>query len=658
MKNVLPAILILLLSAPNAVSAQKAKSFDVKSPDGLLVLHVEAGANTQWSVQRKGQPVILPSVLSLHLEGGEILGNNARILSSVATPVRTQFNAINYRKAVVKDEYNQLTLKCRGDYGLVFRVYNNAVAYRFTTARKGELTIKNEEVNVNFTADHPSFIPIQWDYRDGQIFNTSFEALYREIPLSRFPKDSLAFLPLLADAGSLGKIEILEADLEDYPGMYMDLNQTGKGLKGVWAPYPLEGHKVARNFIPTKRADYIARTSGTRNFPWRVAVIVEHDRELLDCDIVQQLASPSRLTDISWIKPGQVAWDWWNDWNISHVDFRAGLNTETYKYYIDFAAANHLSYIIVDEGWTTEQDLTVTKPAFDLKTIVEYGKQKDVGVILWATWYAVANQMDKAFPFFEAQGVKGLKIDFFDRDDQVVVASTYEIAKKAAEHHLLVDYHGIYKPTGLQRTYPNLVGVEGVKGMENVKWAMENVPRYDVTLPFIRNLAGPMDYTSGAMRNATQAIFRPVNSMPMSQGTRCHQLAMYVVFDVPNQMLSDNPTAYMKEQESTDFITRIPVTFDETVALDGRVGRYVALARRKGESWYVGAMTDWTPRDLVLDFSFLGAGTYKATIFRDGINADRDATDYKKEIITVKAGDNIPVRLMNGGGWAAILEKM
>jgi len=655
MKNKFIGILVSLLF-PLMLSGAAVKSYDVQSPAAQLVLHVEAGPKMLWSASLKGKTLILPSALSMELADGTILGNGARILSADKKAVNTQFNAFNYIKAVVRDEYNQLTLRCQGDYSIEFRVYNNAVAYRFITARKGELVVRNEEVSINFTADHPVFVPIQWDYRDGQNFNTSFEALYREIPLSKFPKDSLAFLPILADAGDC-KVLILEADLEDYPGMYMDLNTSGKGLKGVWAPYPLDAHKVARNYVPVKRADYIAKTKGTRSFPWRVAVVTEADKDLLSCDIVQQLAAPSRITDISWIKPGQVAWDWWNDWNISHVDFRAGLNTETYKYYIDFAAENHLSYIIVDEGWTTEKDLTVTKPGFDLKAIVDYGKQKDVGVILWTTWYAALNQKDIAFPFFEKAGVRGLKIDFLDRDDQVAVASTYEIASKAAEHHLLVDYHGIYKPSGLQRTYPNVVGYEGVKGMENVKWANENVPRYDVTLPFIRNVAGPMDYTPGAMRNASMPVFRPINSMPMSKGTRCHQLAMYVVFHVPLQMLSDNPTAYRKEQECTDFITAIPTTFDETIPIDGKAGRYVAIARRKGDTWYVGAMTDWSPREMTLDFSFLGTGTYKATVFKDGINADRDGTDYKKEEIEIRAGDRLGIRMMDGGGWAAILTK-
>jgi alpha-glucosidase len=653
----IPVLLLGFLLCSSILNAQKTKHFKIESPDGAIILEVDAGAKLEWSVRFNGKQIIVPSPVSMTLETGEILGDNAEIKTADEESIDTRFNAINYRRKVVSDLCNQLTLNCKNDYGIIFRVYNDAVAYRFFTKKKGEIIIRNEEANFNFPEDYKAFIPIQWDYRDGKIFNSSFEALYREIKISQFPRDSLAFLPLLVDLGNNIKAEVLEVDLEDYPGMYLDLNKTGQGFKGVFAPYPLEIYIRGINIIPSRRAEYIARTGGTRSFPWRAVVITSRDKDLLNCDIVQKLASPNRLEDISWIEPGQVSWDWWNDMNITHVDFKAGINTPTYKYYIDFASANNIPYIILDAGWTTEQDLTKTRPDIDLEELTAYGKQKKVGIILWASWKAVQQQMEKAFPFFAELGIKGFKIDFIDRDDQVAVASVYEIARLAAQHHLLIDYHGIFKPTGLQRTYPNVVGWEGVKGMENVKWANEDVPRYDVTLPYIRNLSGPMDYTPGAMRNSNQANFRPINSMPMSKGTRCHQLAMYVIFEVPLQMLSDNPTIYMKEQECTDFITKVPTSFDETVPLDGKVAEYVAIARKKDNTWYVGAMTNWSRRELILDFSFLEEGDYEGVIFKDGINADRDATDYKKEVIKIRSGDKLTINLSNGGGWAARIEK-
>ena len=657
MRNKLTGLIFLLL-CPIIINGQKAKVYELKSPNGSIALKVEAGAKLEWSVQHKGRQIIGPSAISLLLQSGEVLGENAKISPPKIEKINISFNAVNYRKSVVSDICNQITLNCKGNYGVIFRVYNNAVAYRFFTKRPGEIIIKNEEANFNFSEDHKAFIPIQWDYRDGKKFNSSFEALYREINLSKFPKDSLAFLPVLIDAGQNMKVVLLEADLEDYPGMYLDLNSSGKGLKGVYAPYPLETYVKGINIIPDKRADFIAKTNGARSFPWRVAVISEEDKDLLNCDIIQILASPSRIQDISWIKVGQVSWDWWSNMNISHVDFRAGMNTASYKYFIDFASSYKIPYIILDGGWNTRGDLTRAKPEINLEELVAYGNQKNVGLIVWASWQDILAQKEKAFPFYNKVGIKGMKIDFIDRDDQVAVTSTYEIAKLAAENKLLVDYHGVFKPTGLQRTYPNVVGYEGVKGMENVKWANEDVPRYDVTLPFVRNLAGPMDYTPGAMRNSNSANFRAINSMPMSKGTRVHQMAMYVVFEVPLQMLSDNPTIYIREKECTDFITKVPTTFDETVPLDGKVAEYAAIARRKGDTWFVGAMTNWTPRELTIDFSFLGDGNYRAEVFRDGINSDRDATDYKKEVDIIKKGDKLTVKLMNGGGWTARLEKM
>jgi len=661
MNNFLVLVYLFFFATSN-LCAQKNKVLQVSSPDGLIVVDVEDGPKLQWSVKHKGQVIIAPSEIGLHLETGEALGTDAKIVSSKLEKVKKEITAINYKKATISDEYHQLTIRFKGDFGVLVRAYNDGVAYRLFTSRKEDLIIKNEIVNFNFTDDHPTFIPVVRDLRGKEIYINSFEALYKEANISQFNPDTLAFLPLLVDIGGGKKAVILEADLEDYPGMFVNVNQqTPKGFMGVFAPYPLEeeqGGFNKLNLMVTKRADYIARTRGTRSYPWRVVVISQSDKELLNNDIVQKLAAPPRIADISWIKPGKVAWDWWNNWNISNVDFRAGINTPTYKYYIDFAAANKLEYIVMDEGWSESTDMTKVSSKIDLEEIVAYGKEKGVGVILWATWYALTQQIDNVFDKYSKMGVKGFKIDFLDRDDQKMVASTYAIAEKAAKYKLMVDLHGMYKPTGLQRTYPNVVGFEGVKGLENTKWARDDVPRYDVSIPFIRMVAGPMDYTPGAMKNANRANFRPIHASPMSQGTRCHQLAMYVIFEEPIKMLSDNPTIYMKEQECTDFISRIPTTFDETVAMDGKVGEYVALARRRANTWYVGAMTNWNAREMTLDFSFLPKGNYEAEIFKDGINADREATDYKKEIVKIDAGDKVKIQMSTGGGWIAILKRV
>ncbi len=637
-----------------------AQIIHVKSPNGKIDMVLESGAKILWSVKHENTEVIAPSTISLTLGGGVVLGNNASVISTKNSKVNASFATPIYKKKMVIDEYNQVVVNFKGGFGLILRAYNDGVAYRFFTSMKGQIIIESEEADFNFSKDHKAFIPYVRDLREKDMYSSAFESLYDEIPLSKFVKDSLAISPLLIDLGNGKKAAITEAELEDYPGMFLTRNnQTQHGLQGAFAHYPKEerlGGFNKMNYMVAKREPFIAKTSGTRNFPWRAIIISESDKDLLNNDMVQKLSTPSQIADVSWIKPGKVAWDWWNDWNISKVDFKAGINTETYKYYIDFASKNNIEYVVVDEGWSKETDLLKVSPSMNIEELINYGKQKNVGIILWASWYAINQVLDDAFSQYSKMGVKGFKIDFIDRDDQKMVKSLYDIAKKAASYKLFIDYHGMYKPTGIQRTYPNIVNFEGVKGLENAKWTPnDDMPRYETSIPFIRMLAGPLDYTPGAMRNATRADFRPSNSMPMSQGTRCHQLGMYVVFEAPLQMMADSPTAYMKEQESTTFISQIPTTFDETVALDGKVGEYVAIARKKSDSWFVGGLTNWSAREMTIDLSFLGNGTYSAEIFKDGINAGKDATDYKREIVKVTSTDKLKLNMANGGGFAIII---
>ncbi|WP_205589817.1 glycoside hydrolase family 97 protein [Mucilaginibacter celer] len=627
MNKFLAAAFFVCFSASITI-AQTSKNYHVKSPDGKIDLSITTGSNIQWWVKHEDTEIITPAAISLTLQSGEVLGK-LPIVKSAKTSVKNEyFSTPIYKKDKVHDQYNQLTISFKGDYSLIFRAYDDGVAYRFVTQKNDDITITNEEAGFNFKADDKAWLPFVNDYRNKDKWTTSFEALYGNLKLSEVTKDSLAFLPVLVDVGNGKKAAILEADLQDYPGMY--LTGAGQSLQGAFAKYPTvetTGGYANMNYVVNGRADYIAKTLGTRSFPWRVVVISTNDKQLANSDMVQKLAEPPRVKDLSWIKPGKVAWDWWNNWNITHVDFKAGINNPTYKYYIDFASANKVEYVVLDEGWSNIVDLNQISPDINLPELVAYAKQKNVGLILWTSWYALTRQTDAAMAKFSAMGIKGFKIDFIDRDDQKMVSSLYEIAQKAVDHHLIVDYHGMYKPSGIQRTFPNILNFEGVKGLENVKWGVKDHPGYDVSIPFIRMLSGPMDYTPGAMRNASKANFRPVNGNPMSQGTRCHQLAMYTIFEAPLQMMADNPTAYQKEQESTDFIAAVPTTFDETVALSGKVGEHVAIARRKGSTWHIGAMTNWDARELTIDFSFLGEGTYKAVIFEDGVNADRDGTD-------------------------------
>ncbi|NML67881.1 glycoside hydrolase family 97 protein [Hymenobacter sp. RP-2-7] len=648
-----------LLLLASAGRAQRLTAYHVKSPDGQLDLSVQVGPTIEWAVQHAGTPIITPSALALTLARGEVLGRNAVVASAKTEAVNTTIASPIYKKSQVVDHYNQLTLTLKGNYGLVLRAYNDGVAYRFFTRRKGRLTVQREQATFNFAQDFPALVPLVRDLRvPTDPYMSSFESLYSPLKLSAIKPDTLAFLPALVEVSGGKKVVVLESDVEDYPGMFVQANgAAAPGLHGDFARYPAK--EVAGGFhnmqlVVPERANFIAQTSGTRSFPWRAVVVSTDDKALLDNDMVYKLAAPSRVKDVSWIKPGKVAWDWWNDWNLTHVDFKAGINTLTYKYYIDFAAANKLEYVILDEGWSQETNILQVVPAIDLAELIAYGKQKGVGIILWANWHAISEKMEAAYAQYAKTGAKGFKIDFLDRDDQKMVESSYLLARRAADYHLLVDFHGMHKPDGLQRTYPNVLNYEGVKGLENSKWTLhDDVPRYDVTIPFIRMVAGPMDYTPGAMRNATEAEFHPSNALPMSQGTRCHQLAMYVVFEAPLQMLADSPSAYQKEPESTNFIAQVPTTFDQTVALAGQVGECAALARRQGRTWYVGALSNWTARDLTLDCAFLGPGTYEMVLFRDGPNADRDATDYQREVRRVTAQDKLALHLGSGGGWAA-----
>ena len=496
-----------------------------------------------------------------------------------------------------------------------------------------------------------------------QFFN-SFEQPYVNETITSLNDKRLKILPLLVDLGDGRKVCITEADLEDFPGMFLN-NETGKpSLKAVHAPYPKVKEQGGHNqlqMLVKERENYIAKTSGTRSFPWRAFIISRNDKELADCDMVYRLASPSRVNDISWIKPGKVAWDWWNDWNLYGVDFRAGINNPTYKYYIDFAAEHGIVYVILDEGWAgnLQADMMQVIPEIDLQELVDYGKSKNVGIILWAGYWAFARDMENVVKHYSDMGVKGFKVDFLDRDDQEMVNFVYEASEVCAKYKMLVDFHGVFKPTGLQRTYPNVLNYEGVNGLEQLKWSPESydMVTYDVTIPFIRMIAGPMDYTQGAMRNAVKGNYRPVNSEPMSQGTRCRQLATYVIFESPFNMLCDAPSNYRREKECTEFISNIPTIWDETVSLDGKVSEYVAIARRHGNDWYIGALTNWTPRELDLDLSFLGEGDYTLELFKDGINADRAARDYKKEVIPVPANRKLRISMAPGGGYAARIQK-
>lgn len=654
-------ILFLALIA-NLSFSQKGKDFILKSPNGKIEVRILVNDKITWTISHEKDVILAPSAMSMTLGENQVLGKEAVVLNSKTATVDASFDAPFYKKKLVKNNYNHLIINFKNDFSIEYRAFDDGVAYRFVTKKKKDITVKTEEVVLNFDQDYNTLMPYVRDLRNPKDpYISSFEAHYENKKISEFAKDTLAFLPFLIDCKNHKKVVFLEASLEDYPGLFVTNNTSKSGFESRFSRYPLQEKNGGFNNINrliTERSDYLVQTKGTRNFPWRIIVISENDSALANNDMVQKLSEPTKIKDLSWIKPGKVAWDWWNDWNIYNIDFKAGINTETYKYYIDFASKNKVEYVVLDEGWSLEEDIMKHNPNVNLEALIAYGKERNVGIILWSSWMALTKNTDGILKNYADLGIKGFKVDFLDRDDAKMVNSVYDIAQKAAGHRLLLDFHGMYKPTGMQRTFPNILNFEGVKGLENNKWTPnDDVPTYDCTIPFIRMMAGPMDYTPGAMRNAIKSEFRPSHSNPMSQGTRCHQLALYTIFEAPLQMMADSPTAYMKEQESTNLIANTPTTFDETVALGGEVGKFVAITRRKNTTWYLGAITNWDSRDITIDFSFLEKGKkFEAEIFSDGLNADKAATDYKREIITVDATTKLKYHLASGGGLAAIIQ--
>jgi len=661
MKKQFLFLAMLALVCASAWGSVPVKYNVISSPDGKVKMTVTVSTDIKYSVTMDDKTVLDNSPLYMQLSNGTVWGNayqgKLNVKKWEKKEVRETIASPFTRQAKMKDEYNQLILRLK-EYNVEFRVYDNGVAYRFVSNVKGEYQVQNECVEYNFTSNLNVTTPYILNYEAGkttfqQQFNNSFENVYTTLPLSQLDKQRLSFLPLVVDLGEGRKMCITESHLESYPGLYLKAGQ-GNQLVGMQAPYPKTMHQGGHNnlqMLVDDVEDYIAKCDGPRSFPWRIAMLSRNDTELAVNNLSYILGDPSRLKDTSWIKPGKVAWDWWNDWNLKGVDFEAGINTETYKYYIDFAAQNGIEYVILDEGWAVngEADLMKVIPEIDLKAIIAHGKKKGVDIILWAGYLAFDRDMENICKHYADMGVKGFKIDFMDRDDQIVTDFYYRTAAMTAKYHMLADFHGAFKPSGLNRTYPNVINFEGVSGLEQMKWepTTRDQLTYDCQLPFIRQTAGPMDYTQGAMRNAGDK-YVPNYSSPMSQGTRCHQLGLYIVLESPLNMLCYSPSNYMSEPECTKCIAQVPTVWDETHVLCGEMGKYIVTARRKGNTWYVGGITSKEAREVEFTLPE-GIKAKKAELFRDGINATKNAEDYKHETINVQK--TMKITMAPGGGF-------
>lgn len=634
--------------ALTASSASAQASYDLRSPDERIEIRIYSAPNLRYDVLLKGRELLHDSTLSLDVDHN-ILGVNPKVRSAKKrTYDQTIEPAVRQKFAKIREHYNELRLEMEGGYAVTFRAFNEGAAYRFETSLpQSQVKIYGEEVKLNFTADSTVFFP-----QEDSIFSHN-ERRYVPQKLSAIPPEFFSTMPAVLDAGGGAKLAVAESDVEDYPGMWLH-GTHGPSLAGMFSHYPLKEQLSGdRDYRIVESADYIATTSGTRTFPWRLVGIVDRDADLLTNQLVYLLAKPSQVQDTSWIKPGKVAWDWWNFNNVYDVDFKAGINTETYKYYIDFAAKYGLQYIILDEGWYKLGNVLEVVPDINMEELTAYAKKKNVGVILWVVWKSLDDHLIPALDLYLKWGIAGIKVDFMQRDDQKLINFYYKVSSECAKRHMLVDFHGGQKQVTMTRTWPNMISGEGVRGMEWSKWSADTEPKHNVTLPFTRMFLGPMDYTPGAMLNATRSTFAPIFQRPMALGTRCHQLAMYVVFESPLQMLSDSPSNYMREPEAMEFLGPVPSVWDDTKALDGRISEYVLVARRSGNDWYVGAMSDWTPREIELDFSFLPEGNFTMDAYQDGVNADRMAGDYKKFRMTVNKSMKMKLKLAPGGGWAA-----
>ncbi len=647
--------LTLVLTAIISFQVAAAQDYSLESPNSANRINIYLEDDITYEVIHNDRTILERSPISITI-GGVNLGQRPRPRKSRRSTVNETINPIiKVKRAEIVNHYNELEIPFSGRYSLTFRAYNEGVAYRFSTKLRGMVTVDEEQVSYHFPDDKQAAFQLA----DG--FFTHYERPTDVMKISELHDTIFSCLPVLVFADDQVKVAITEADLYDYPGFYLERGHEPGELVATFPRYPKSYHiPTDRDVIPAEREAYLARTRGSRTFPWRMMAISDNDGELLQNEMVYKLSRPLQIEDPSWIEPGMVAWDWYNANNIYGVDFKSGINTATYKYYIDFAAQYGLKYIILDEGWYDIKTNDLINPVadIDMPELIEYGNERHVDIILWVTWKALEDNFNQALDQFAQWGIAGIKVDFMQRDDQWMVSYYEKVARAAASRQLLVDFHGSYKPSGLRRAYPNVITREGVRGLEQNKWEGQYAnPENDLVIPFTRMLAGPVDYTPGAMINAQKDNHRPVFDRPMSLGTRCHQLAMYVVYESPLQMLADAPSHYLREPECMEFLSRVPTVWDQTEILEARFSDYIALARKQGDTWYLGCMTDWQPRELELDLSFLDSGSYQIKIYQDGPNAERYASDFQLVEKTISSGDKLPIHLASGGGWVAIISK-
>jgi len=633
-------------------------SVSIYSPNGRIRVQVESGKELNFSISFDNRPLIFPSEIGLQPDVNTGVSRGMSFNKTTQEKIRSEIiSPFPEKRARIPDNYNELTIRFNQPTGLIFRVYDDGVAYRWVSFFQDSIIIKNEIAVFRFPPSSTGYFPEITKRDNADIFHTSFEELYRYKPLDSLRAGSVSFSPVLVLTEGGPKVVITESDLEDYPGMFIS-GTNSTTLSGIFPGVPAE-ERVADGEYPqvivTRRKDYIARTAGSRKFPWRVFLIAEKDRELPANDLVYRLASPSRLPDISWIHPGKGTDEWIVSENLFNVPFKSGINTATYKYYIDFAKKFGFDRIMLDAGWSDTRDLFKINPAINMDTLAAYAREKHIKLSMWTLAMTLDKQLEPALEQFNKWGVDFIMTDFMDRNDQEMVRFYFRMAEACARHHLMIMFHGAFPPAGFGRTYPNAITRESVLGSEYNIWSDKPTPDHNLLLPYIRMTAGPMDYEPGLLNNATKSGFRPVQENVMSSGTRTHQAAMFVVYESPIQIFSGNPSQGLKEPEFMKFLGSLPTVWDTTIVMDGKIGEYIVTARKKGADWYIGAMTNWTARELEMDLSFLGPADYRATLCEDGVNADRYASDYTLTQKNLKRGERLRIRMAPGGGFVCRL---
>ncbi|MGJ7029722.1 glycoside hydrolase family 97 protein [Niabella hirudinis] len=647
MKKYLAGVIALILQFHAG-----AQQYQLQSPGLQLKVAVNIDqSKIRIGLTKNGEELVLLDNPGMKIRDDQVDFSNRQVRRTHRRSVNeTVRPLIREKSAAYANHYNELIIDFRGGYTLALRLFNEGLAYRFLTAAKDSMVVLGERLSLHFAEGDTA------RFQASESISSAYETPYETKAVSGIVPGRLCNFPFLVQKSNGRFLMLTESDLYDYPGLW--LTGTGTNSLEVTNPaYPqildYSGSIYNHGQVKT-RAGFIARVSGSRSFPWRIVAVADREEDLIQNNMVYLLASPQApAADFSWVKPGVVLFDWWAKNNIYGVNFKSGINTATAKYFIDFCAAHGFRYFLFDDGWCPKENILKEVPELNMTEVTAYAKTKGVGILLWVIWSSMEKQMDAAFDLYAQWGIQGIKMDFMNRDDQQMVAFYEKVARKAAEKKMLVNFHGAYKPCGLRRKYPNVLTREALIEFEYNGWTRQDNPVHHNLLPYIRMFTGPMDYIPGTLRNATHENFRAMGDYPMMEGTRAHSLALFVILNSPMTMLPDSPSDYEREKECTAFLSGIPVTWDETRLLAGKLGKYTVLARRNGNNWFIGAITDTLARTLDLKTDFLPPGKYKITMIKDGINADKRAEDYVYTETIIEAGNTLPLILAPGGGWVA-----